>query len=117
MRGLPIVAHNAAFVRGFLHAELERSGLQPENEFLCTMLLASRLLPGLPSYQLDALVNVLQVGAEKGRKFHRALPKVSHTIGIWQTLHERIAMHVGMEAPPVSLVAALMSKPKKQFPE
>jgi DNA polymerase-3 subunit epsilon len=117
MRGLPIVAHNAAFVRGFLQVELERAGLHPENEFLCTMLLASRILPGLPSYQLEALVDVLQVGAEKEGTFHRALAKVSQTIGIWQTLHERIAMHVGMEAPPISLVAALMSKPKKQFPK
>ena len=116
MRGLPIVAHNAAFDRRFLHAELARAGLQPENEFLCTLRLARRLLPGLPSYRLDALVDVLQVCAEKRRKFHRSLADVKHTVGIWQTLHERIAMHIGMEAPPVSLIAALMSKPKKQVP-
>jgi DNA polymerase-3 subunit epsilon len=117
MRGLPIVAHNAAFDRGFLHAELARAGLQPENEFLCTLRLARRLLPGLPSYRLDALVDVLQVRAGKRRKFHRSLADVQHTVGIWRTLHERIAMHIGMEAPPVSLIAALMSKPKKQVPK
>ena len=52
VRGLPIVAHNAAFDRGFLRAELARAGLRLESDFLCTMRLARRLVPGLPSYRL-----------------------------------------------------------------
>ena len=116
IRGLPIVAHNAAFDRGFLRAELARAGLQPENEFLCTMRLARRLLPGLQSYRLEALVDVLQVRAKDARQFHRAEADVNHTIAIWQAVHERIAMHAGTEAPPVSVIAALMSRPKKKVP-
>jgi hypothetical protein len=60
LRGLPIVAHNAAFDRGFLRAEYCRAGLRLENEFLCTMRLARRLVPDLPTYRLDALVDSLR---------------------------------------------------------
>ena len=73
VRGLPIVAHNAAFDRGFLHAELARAGLRAESEFLCTMRLARRLASGLPSYRLDALVDALQVRPRDARQFHRSL--------------------------------------------
>src|SRR5450759_2269696 len=69
VRGLPIVAHNAAFDRGFLHAELVRAGFRPQSEFLCTMRLARRLLPGLPSYRLGALVDALQVNPPDARQF------------------------------------------------
>jgi DNA polymerase-3 subunit epsilon len=117
VRGLPIVAHNAAFDRGFLHAELARAGLQPESEFLCTMRLARRLVPGLPSYRLDALVDALQVRAKYARQFHRSLADVNHTIAIWQSLHARFTEHTGLIAPPVSLLGTLMRKPKKQVPK
>ena len=115
-RGLPIVAHNAAFDRSFLHAELARAGLQPENEFLCTMRLARRLLPGLQSYRLQALVEILLVQARDARQFHRAEADVNHTIAIWQSLHARFTEHTGLAVPPVSVLSSLMRKPKKQVP-
>ena len=117
VRGLPIVAHNAAFDRGFLHAELARAGLMAESEFLCTMLLARRLAPGLPSYRLDALVDALQVRAPDARQFHRSLADVNHTVAIWQNLHARFTEHTGLATPPVVVWSALMRKPKKQVPK
>jgi DNA polymerase-3 subunit epsilon len=116
LRGLPIVAHNAAFDRGFLHAELTRAGLSPESEFLCTMRLARRLAPGLPSYRLDALLDSLQVRAKDALQFHRSMADVNHTIAIWQSLHARFTEHTGLCEPPVSLLGTLMRKPKKQVP-
>jgi len=117
VRGLPIVAHNAAFDRGFLHAELARAGLRAESEFLCTMLLARRLAPGLPSYRLDALVDALQVRAPDARQFHRSLADVNHTVAIWQNLHARFTEHTGLATPPVGVWSILMRKPKKQVPK
>jgi len=117
VRGLPIVAHNAAFDRGFLHAELARAGLRAESEFLCTMLLARRLAPGLPSYRLDALVDALQVRAPDARQFHRSLDDVNHTVAIWQNLHARFTEHTGLATPPVGVWRMLMRKPKKQVPK
>lgn len=116
VRGLPIVAHNAAFDRGFLHAELARAGLKAESEFLCTMRLARRLAPGLPSYRLDALVDALQVRAPDARQFHRSLADVNHTVAIWQNLHARFTEHTGLATPPVGVWSTLMRKPKKQVP-
>jgi DNA polymerase-3 subunit epsilon len=117
VRGLPIVAHNASFDRAFLQAELARAGLRAESEFLCTMRLARRLAPGLPSYRLDALVDALQVCAPSARQFHRSLADVNHTVAIWQNLHARFTEHTGLDAPPVAILAILMRKPKKQVPK
>jgi DNA polymerase-3 subunit epsilon len=117
VRGLPIVAHNASFDRAFLHAELARAGLQPESEFLCTMRLARRLAPGLPSYRLDTLVDALQVRPPSARQFHRSLADVNHTVAIWQNLHARFTEHTGLAAPSVAVLSTLMRKPKKQVPK
>jgi len=116
VRGLPIVAHNAAFDRGFLHAELARAGLSAESEFLCTMRLARRLAPGLPSYRLDALVDALQVREPDARQFHRSVADVNHTVALWRNLHARFTEYTGLAAPLVSVLATLMRKPKKQVP-
>jgi len=117
VRGPPIVAHNASFDRAFLQAEWTRAGLQPESEFLCTMRLARRLAPGLPSYRLDALVDALQVRPPPARQFHRSLADVNHTVAIWQELHARFTEHTGLAAPPVAVLSALMRKSKKQVPK
>ena len=117
VRGLPIVAHNASFDRAFLQAELARAGLRAESEFLCTMRLARRLAPGLPSYRLDSLVDALQVRAPGARQFHRSLADVNHTVAIWQNLHARFTEHTGLDAPTVAVLAILMRKPKKQVPK
>jgi len=117
VRGLPIVAHNASFDRAFLHAELARAGLQPESEFLCTMRLARRLAPGLPSYRLDTLVDALQVRPPGAWQFHRSLADVNHTVAIWQNLHARFTEHTGLAVPPVAVLSTLMRKSKKQVPK
>ncbi len=55
-RGAPLVAHNAGFDQRFLTLEGLRTGTSAFDEpFLCTLRLARRLLPGLPSKSLDAL--------------------------------------------------------------
>ncbi len=52
----PLVAHNAGFDHRFLAlAALREGGVPFEEPFLCTLRLARRLLPGLPSKGLDAL--------------------------------------------------------------
>lgn len=56
MQGRIFVAHNAAFDWRFVSAELERcTGRAPAGRQLCTVRLARRLLPTLPSRSLDAL--------------------------------------------------------------
>jgi DNA polymerase-3 subunit epsilon len=117
VRGLPIVAHNAAFDRGFLCAELARAGLRLDSEFLCTMRLARRLVPGLPTYRLDALVDSLEVRAPDARQFHRAVADVNHTVAIWRNLHGRFSEQTGVHEPPITMLDTLMRKPTKQVPK
>jgi len=116
LRGLPIVAHNASFDRGFLQAELTRAGLRLENRFLCTMRLARRLVPDLPTYRLDALVDSLSLRAPDARQFHRSRADVNHTVALWQNLHARFAEQTGLHDPSISTLETLMRKPKKQVP-
>lgn len=54
--GRTLVAHNASFDHAFLKQGFARAGSPLAIERLCTVRLARRLVPGLRSYRLDALV-------------------------------------------------------------
>ncbi|MBO6781321.1 MAG: GIY-YIG nuclease family protein [Rhodothermales bacterium] len=67
-----LVAHNAGFDQRFLALEALRTDARAafEEPFLCTLRLARRLLPGLPSKGLDALKEFYGLSIERR---HRAL--------------------------------------------
>jgi DNA polymerase III subunit epsilon len=56
-RGAPLVAHNAAFDRGFWRSEAERAECEPDeaHRFACTLLLSRRLHPEAPNHRLGTL--------------------------------------------------------------
>ncbi|WP_082536507.1 MULTISPECIES: PolC-type DNA polymerase III [unclassified Roseateles] len=56
-QGCPLVAHNAAFDRGFWQAEMQHAGLVPDpaHQFACTVLLSRRLWPEARSHGLGAM--------------------------------------------------------------
>jgi DNA polymerase III subunit epsilon len=112
--GRPIVAHNASFDRRFLQAELARAGLDANSEFLCTMRLARRLEPGLPSYRLAALVQSLGLRLSSAPSYHRSVADVNHTVALWQRLHAIVQHHTGLASPPVKVLSKLMRTPVKQ---
>ena len=72
-QGLPLVAHNAAFDRGFWQAEAQRAGLDPDpaHEFACTVLLSRRLYPLAANHRLGTLAALHRLPST-GRA-HRAL--------------------------------------------
>ena len=71
IEGRVFVAHNAAFDWRFLGHEMEMAtGLRPRGRQLCTVRLARKLLPELPSRGLDALSVYFGVDIENR---HRAL--------------------------------------------
>ena len=72
-RGVPLVAHNAAFDRGFWRAEAQRAGLDedPAHEFACTVLLSRRLYPHSANHRLGTLAALHHLPSA-GRA-HRAL--------------------------------------------
>jgi len=67
---LPFVAHNASFDEAFLRHAFSRLGHKLTNRKLCTLRLARRLLPRLPSYRLDALTTYFGITIQHR---HRAL--------------------------------------------
>ena len=68
-----IVAHNAAFDRGFLNAELTRAGYKtiPEIRWVDTVAIARKKYPGAPA-SLDALCKRFDISLES-RTLHGAL--------------------------------------------
>ncbi|NNE68925.1 MAG: GIY-YIG nuclease family protein [Rhodothermales bacterium] len=69
--GAPLVAHNAGFDQRFLALEGLRTASGTFDEpFLCTLRLARRLLPGLPSKGLDSLKKFYGLSIERR---HRAM--------------------------------------------
>ena len=71
--GAPLVAHNAAFDRGFINAELERAGRSalPVSRWTCTYDLAKTRFPGAYN-SLDALCKRFKIDRSEREK-HGAL--------------------------------------------
>ncbi len=85
----PLVAHHAQFDRGFVHNELRRLGLVPPSvDWLCTVKLSRRLLPGLTSYGLGSVARFL--GVSVGTR-HRALADAEITAEVVLELASRAA--------------------------
>lgn len=72
-RGLPLLAHNAAFDGGFWRAELRYAGLDedPAHQFACSLLLSRRLYPQAANHRLGTLAALHHLPSA-GRA-HRAL--------------------------------------------
>jgi DNA polymerase-3 subunit epsilon len=69
--GDTLSAHNASFDEKFLRAESRVLGLQPRHRgTVCSLKLARRLFPGLPSYKLGSLSSSL--GIRFSGQAHRA---------------------------------------------
>jgi len=67
----PLVAHNASFDRKFWQAELARIGYQTDRAFVCSMLVARRVLPEAPNHKLGTLATYADLPV--GGRHHRAL--------------------------------------------
>jgi DNA polymerase-3 subunit epsilon len=68
--GAIFVAHNAAFDYSFIKEEFARLGYEYARRQLCTVRLARKVFPGLPSYSLSNLKRHFGIEAERS---HRAL--------------------------------------------
>ncbi len=78
------VIQNASFDLGFLTPALRRAGLRMRPKVVDTLRLARVTLPGLRSYRLGHLAEVL---AWPGRRFHRALDDAEATLWVARELY------------------------------
>ncbi len=103
--GAVVVAHNASFDCNFLSHAFARAGVPWDGQRLCTLRLARRLLPGLPSYRLDSLCALLGLPYVQR---HRAAPDAEATLSLLQHLIEA-AMSRGLDS--LSALLRLQSQP------
>lgn len=106
---IPLVAHNAAFDRKFLQAELQRIGQPQRAPMLCSMRLARRIYPNAPNHQLATLVRHARV-AETGA-YHRALADAEMTAGLWLRMHEELERSFNLNGVPLALLQKIQNAP------
>jgi DNA polymerase-3 subunit epsilon len=114
--GCPLVAHNAAFDRGFWHAEAARAGCEPDlaHHFACTLLLSRRLYPEAPNHRLGTLASWHAL-PNAGRA-HRALADAEVTAHLWmrlqQDVEQRFADHLAASRANHTLLMQLQKAAK-----
>lgn len=84
--GAILVAHNAEFDYRIIRTEFRRLGYDFERQSLCTVELAQKLLPNLPSYKLGKLVRSLGIPISD---VHRAHGDALATVELFKVLLEK----------------------------
>lgn len=115
--GCPLVAHNAAFDRGFWEAEMQRAGIAPDpaHEFACTVLLSRRLWPEAGSHALGALVrfHALRFNGRAHRAMADARVTAELLLKVRSEVATRFALDLGGLAVDHALLATLQRTPLK----
>lgn len=106
--GCPLVAHNAAFDRGFWQAEMARAGLAPDpaHAFACTVLLSRRLWPEAGSHGLGAITQFHDIRFD-GRA-HRALADARVTAELLLKVQHEVARRFALDLGDMAVDHALM---------
>ncbi len=111
----PCLAHNASFDRRFFTAEMERASHGHDRPFLCSVLLARRLVHDAPNHKLGDLARHLGLRLPPGMRAHRALADALMTSQLWTHLHGVVRDRLGRE-PALDHIQALMRVPKAKVP-
>jgi DNA polymerase III subunit epsilon len=77
------VAHNVTFDYNFIREEFARLGFTFSRKQLCTVRLARKVFPGLPSYSLSNLKRHFKIQADRS---HRALDDTMATVEIFEKI-------------------------------
>ena len=118
-RGCPLVAHNAAFDRGFWRAEAAQAGCAADeaHRFACTLLLSRRLYPQAANHRLGTLAALHRL-PDQGRA-HRALADALTTAQLLLRLQQDVADRFAatLAGRPVShaLLCELQRAPRMQL--
>jgi DNA polymerase-3 subunit epsilon len=114
-RGCPLVAHNAAFDRGFWLAEAARADCEPDAA--CTLLLSRRLYPQAANHRLGTLAALHRL-PDQGRA-HRALADALTTaqllLRLQHDLGERFAAALAGRPVSHALLCELQCAPRTQL--
>ncbi len=111
----PLVAHNAAFDRRFLDAELQRIRERRVGDFACSMLISRRLYPEAPNHRLASLV--LHKNLRSTGVFHRALADAEMTGHLWVGMIGDLKATYRIPHVPFNLMLRLAKIGKKAVPK
>jgi DNA polymerase-3 subunit epsilon len=106
------VAHNASFDQRFFNAEMALAGIEHDRPFLCSMLLARRLLQRVPNHQLGTLARHLRLANPSGLQAHRALADALMTCALWEHLTAILQERLKGRPPDLDVIKAISSMPK-----
>ncbi len=107
------VAHNAGFDQRFFTAEMTLARECHDRRFLCTMLLARRLVQDAPSHQLGVLVRHLGLSLAPGLRAHRALDDVLMTCALWTRLNGILSARLHGRSTDLETLSRIMRISKK----
>lgn len=109
-------AHNASFDEKFLLAESRDLGLAPQHaRLVCSLKLARRLFPGLPSYKLGILSSSLGIRF-KGTA-HRAEADAEVSAEVLIHMAEHLMQKYGIDAVDPRLLARVAALSAAKVPE
>jgi DNA polymerase-3 subunit epsilon len=103
----PLVAHNAAFDRKFLDAELHRIRLKRRQDVACSLRVARRVYPGAPDHTLATLVRY--AGVPVGGRHHRALADAEMAAALWLRMQEELRHTFGLRSVTHELMCQLQT--------
>jgi len=103
--GCILVAHNAQFDNRILTTEFDRLGYPFEKESLCTVELAQKLIPDMPSYSLGKLVRSLGIPISDR---HRAQGDAKATVELFKLL-------LSKDTAKEIVTESIRKDPKKQM--
>ena len=109
----PLVAHNAAFDSKFWDAELARVQRTRRQDFVCSLLLARRILPHAPSHKLGALVEYANLPV--AGRFHRALADAEMAASLLLHLEDELRRRHEALDVSVELLQRIQRAPRSQL--
>jgi len=109
---LVCVAHNASFDQRFFSAEMQLAEHAHERPFVCSLMLARRLVPSSPNHKLGTLLKHLRIAPPADMRAHRALADVVMTCALWKHLIGVLESKIGGHSADLDLIRTTMKKPK-----
>lgn len=109
----PLVAHNASFDKKFWDAELAAIGHHRQQDFICSMLLARRILPQAPNHKLGTLVDFARLPVT-GR-YHRAEADAEMTAHLTLYMERELRRRFGLDAVSCQLLARIQQTPASRL--
>ena len=109
----PLVAHNASFDRKFWDAELARIRRSRRQEFVCSMLVARRVLPHAPNHKLGTLVEL--AGLPVTGRAHRAQADAEMAAHLTLYLEQELKRRFHLDAVPCELLSRIQKTPASQL--